>query len=72
MAQWSHTEIKWDLGLEADGESEKYEVLDLWTKDIMEVIEELFENPDYKEDICYTPLKLYTDANKTERVYNEP
>ena len=37
----------------------------------MEAIEELFENPDYKDDICYTPLKLYTDANKMECVYNK-
>ena len=68
---WTHTEIKWRVAVGDDVEDDKYEVLHLWTKDILQVIQELFENPQFKDHICCTPLKLYSDANKTERIYNE-
>ena len=71
MSEWICDEIKWALGDSPDGESEMCENLHLWRKDVMQVIQELFENPDYKEDMCYTPLKLYADKEKTERIYNE-
>ena len=53
------------------GQSPGSDQKEFWCKDVIEVIQELFENPDLKDDMCYTPVKLYTDASKNKRIYNE-
>ena len=66
-------EHNWSLG-ESDARGKGYErikQINFWYKDVIEVIQELFKNPDLQEDMIYTPVKLYTDAMKTERIYNE-
>ena len=64
-------EWDWSLGESREDGRERFELVEFWCKDVTEVIQELFENPDLKDDMCYTPVKLYTDASKTERIYNE-
>jgi hypothetical protein len=47
------------------------ETVELWLRDPVECVRELFSNPTFKEDIKYGPQKVYTDESRTERIYNE-
>ena len=71
ISKWAHVEIKWYLGESPMTGDAVYEVLHLWKKDVMEVIQELLENLEYKDEIAFTPLKVYTDKEKTEWIYGE-
>lgn len=45
--------------------------VELWRRNPVECIKELFSNPAFKENIQYGPQKVYTDESRTERVYGE-
>jgi hypothetical protein len=47
------------------------EKVELWRRDPVECIKELFSNMALKENIHYKPKKVFTDKAKTERVYGE-
>lgn len=50
------------------------EKVELWLRDPVECVRELFSNPAFKEKIHYKPQKAYApsaDGSKTERVYSE-
>ncbi|KAF8600791.1 hypothetical protein BDV93DRAFT_546232 [Ceratobasidium sp. AG-I] len=53
-----------------DGEPIVEEV-ELWTRDILEVIQELLENVTYGKDMVFEPRTEYSDADRTERCYTE-
>jgi len=69
---------KWELielsvegeGLDGDG-TLVTETVELWLRDPVECIRELFSNPAFKDKIQYKPRKVYTDESRTERVYGE-
>jgi hypothetical protein len=47
------------------------EELELWFRDPIACIKELLGNPTFKDQLCYTPEKHFTDENQAERVYKE-
>ena len=47
------------------------ENVELWRRDPVECVRELFSNPAFKNSIHYEPQKVYTDESKTERVFGE-
>ena len=52
-SEWTHYECDWSLG-DCDTRGKLYERIEqihFWYKDISEVIQELFENPDLQEDM---------------------
>lgn len=67
--EWNYKEFNWFTGFLGTGQP-RYEVFDFWWKDLLGAICELVENPDLKDDMCYTPMKLYVDKEKTQRIYN--
>ena len=71
ISEWTHTEIKWYLGDSVEDGKEHYETLHFWSKDVMDVIQELLENPEFKNNINYTPIKIYIDKEKSERIFNK-
>lgn len=48
-----------------------FEDVELWKRNPVNIIQELLENPDFRNEIRYKPTKLYTDEEQTERIYNE-
>ena len=57
-------------GLAADG-IPVTEKVELWRRDPVECVRELFSNPAFKDKIQYKPWKAYTNESRTERVYGE-
>lgn len=57
-------------GLNGGGEVATEEV-ELWLRDPVECVRELFSNPAFKDKIHYKPQKTYANKSKTERVYSE-
>lgn len=47
------------------------EETELWTRNILEVIQELLENVTYGKDMVFEPREEYSDADRTERCYTE-
>jgi hypothetical protein len=47
------------------------ETVELWLRDPVECVKELFSNPAFKEDMHYKPQKVYSEGSRTERVYDE-
>ena len=47
------------------------ETVDLWRRDPVECVRELFSNPAFKDKCQYKPRKGFTSKSKTERVYSE-
>ena len=47
------------------------ENVELWRRDPVECIKELFSNPAFKDNMQYKPRKVYMDKSRTERVYGE-
>ncbi|KAG8702744.1 hypothetical protein FRC08_003275 [Ceratobasidium sp. 394] len=52
-----------------DGERERTQYLVM--RDVISVIRELFANPDFRHEFRYRPEKLFTSADKRERMYSE-
>jgi len=57
-------------GLAGDG-TLVTETVELWRRDPVECVKELFANPAFKDKIQYKPWKAYTNESRTERVYGE-
>ena len=51
--------------------AQKTENVELWPCNPVECIRELFRNPVFKSSNRYTPKKLYSDQEGTERIYDE-
>jgi hypothetical protein len=47
------------------------EKMELWYRNPMECIEELLGNPALKGAVAFEPVKMYTDKEGKERVFNE-
>jgi len=47
------------------------ETVELWRRNPVDCIKELFANPAFKEKISYKPRKAFTDESQTERMYGE-
>ena len=54
-----------------DEEAANVEELELWLCDPVVCVQELISNPAFKNEIAYTPKKVYTDAQGTQRRYDE-
>ena len=44
---------------------------EMWSRNILEVIQELLENVTYGKDMVFAPKYEYNDAEKTNRSYSE-
>lgn len=47
------------------------QVLDLWRRNPMAVIQELIGNPAFRDAMSYTPERVFEDEEKMERVIDE-
>ncbi|KAG8730952.1 hypothetical protein FRC10_002161, partial [Ceratobasidium sp. 414] len=47
------------------------EIVELWHRDILGIIQELLENHTYGKDLVFAPCEKWNDADHTERVYDE-
>ncbi|KIJ50068.1 hypothetical protein M422DRAFT_777176 [Sphaerobolus stellatus SS14] len=54
----------------ADGEP-LVEHLELWKRDPVECVREIISNPSLRDSLRYAPIRIFTDPERTERVYNE-
>ena len=69
--KWEHVVLSVDgKGVDDNGEVVT-ETVDLWRRDPVECVEELFANPAFKGKCQYKPRKAFTDESKAERVYGE-
>ena len=57
-------------GVDSDG-TMVTESVDLWRRDPVECVRELFSNPAFKDSCHYKPRKAFTDKSRTKRVYGE-
>lgn len=57
-----------DNELEGEGDSEE---LELWLRDPVACVRELIGNAAFKNELAYTPEKVYTDSRAKTRRYNE-
>ncbi|KAI0042906.1 hypothetical protein FA95DRAFT_1524820 [Auriscalpium vulgare] len=75
LASWRLTEITVQ-GNVSDGKGNlRSEVLDLWSRDPVEVIQDLISHPDFDGDIAYAPEEvrddMEVDFEGTQRIYEE-
>lgn len=54
-----------------DGELMPVEKLELWRRDPVECVRELMGNPAFREGLFYAPERVYTDAEGTDRMYDQ-
>jgi hypothetical protein len=60
------------LGDMLDGEGQMLEEeLELWTRDPVECIKDLMQNPAFNGSMAYAPERVYRDSRGTLRVYDE-
>ena len=57
--------------LNEDGEPMPPEKLELWRRDPVECVSELLGNPAFKDYLKYAPERVYEDAERNTRVYDE-
>jgi len=57
-------------GVDGNGEMAT-ETIDLWRRDPVKCVRELFSNPAFKDKCKYKPKRAFTSKSKTERVYGE-
>lgn len=71
VPQWSSKTIRVNgKATRADGQVD-FEEVEMWKRDPVCLVQEILENPELQNEIRYKPFKLYTDNEKTERIYNE-
>ena len=69
--EWEVIELSIE-GRGANGDREIVtEKVELWRRDPVECVRELFSNPAFKNGIRYEPQKVYTNESRTERVFGE-
>lgn len=58
---------------EGNGAERQKEVLEFWTRDPIECIQELISNPTYKDHMAYTPERAYDhiDGTSESRIWDE-
>ena len=71
VAQWLRKKYPLHSNILDANNEPVIENVELWKRDPMEVIKELLQNPEWKNDLQYVPQKLYVDSECTERIYNE-
>ena len=54
----------------ADGKPE-VENIELWCRDPIQSVQELIDNPVFRDHISYVPQKVFTTKSGTMRIYNE-
>ena len=59
-----------DCNLDSEQDVEE-EVLDLWMRDAIVLIQELLEDPNFKNEMHHRPMHLYTDESWEERIFGE-
>ena len=59
-----------DCNLDSEQDVEE-EVLDLWMRDALVLIQELLEDPNFKNEMHHRPMHLYTDESWEERIFGE-
>ena len=47
------------------------EDIELWHRDPVECIKELISNSAFRDKLAYTPLRMYEDEQRMNRIYNE-
>ena len=47
------------------------EEVELWRRDIIDVIRDLIGNPAFLNHICYAPVHAFTDDSAKSRIYDE-
>lgn len=45
--------------------------VELWKRDVIEVVQELLENTTYGDKLVFAPQPTFLDANQTEQSYGE-
>jgi hypothetical protein len=69
--KWEHIVLSIDgKGVDGDG-GIVTETVDLWRRDPVECVRELFSNPAFKDKCQYKPRKAFTNKSKAEQVYGE-
>ena len=69
--KWEHVILSVE-GKSVNGDGRMVtETVDLWRRDPVECVRELFSNPAFKDKLRYKPRKAFTNKLKTERVYGE-
>lgn len=69
--KWEHVVLSIKgKGVDGDG-TMVTETVDLWRRDPVECIRELFSNPAFKDKCRYAPRKAFTNQSRDERVYGE-
>lgn len=71
VPDWARNEIQIHIQKKGTNGQRLFKDVKMWKRDPMKVIQELIENPDFKDDIHYKPTKLYMDEDWCERIYNE-
>jgi Plavaka transposase len=56
--------------IDADGKAET-EFLEVWFRNLIDCIKELFGNPSFRDNISYVPQKVFTNGAGTTRIYDE-
>jgi hypothetical protein len=70
-ATWACTPLV-ITGNDIDGDgAKKKEVVELWHRDVVEVVKELLGNPAFKGKLGFRPQRLYRNPNRTNREYSE-
>jgi hypothetical protein len=70
-AKWTCTPMRVQgNSLDADGQP-RYEDLELWYRDPLEVLQELLENPAASEKNVYEPCRIYRKEDRSCREYGE-
>ncbi|KAF7288334.1 hypothetical protein HMN09_01403100 [Mycena chlorophos] len=57
--------------LDGDGQPKNVEVVELWHRDILECVAALLGNPAFATEQAYKPIRLFRNANRTNREYDE-
>ena len=73
VAKWTRKTVyakTSDCDMDPQREIEE-EALDLWMRDALELIQELLEDPNFKDEMQYRPMHMYTDETRKERIYGE-
>jgi hypothetical protein len=49
----------------------RVEMLELWTRDIVDVVEDLLGNATFRDHTAFKPEKVYHDKGSTNHIYDE-
>ena len=70
-AEWHCNKIKVPGDQFDENNKIKIEEVELWSRDILNVIKDLIGNPAFKDHLVYAPVHAFTDSSGRIRVYDE-